>query len=247
MELSTEALDIMLWLAPGFLAFRVYKIDADWQSIQQIDVVYGSLIFSVLGYGALYPFRGLIASHGATWLILASLPSAIPIALIWRMVGHPVFHRFMQAIGTTNEDNRGDVWQRIFNEPQIYVTQIFAYMKNGEGIGCNDTSVYDTQARRKKGVYPYYTHKDKQICFVPNRRLVDGKWTDIEEVELDSRWGIRMVYVSPDELQRLEVRIAPIVAENRWKTLWTRFTLWAGSRRPEKLAAEAEELSRSEV
>lgn len=215
MEISKDGLNLLFWLAPGFLAFRFYKIDADWRSIHQVDVIYGSLIFSVLGYAALYPFRGYIAGFGESWLIITALFSAVPIAAFWKVIGHRSLHRVLHKVGYTNEDNCGDVWQKIFNEPKIYVTQINAYMKNGEAIACDNTLLYDTPELRSAGIYPYYSHRDRQICFIPNRRKKsDGDWIELQDVS--DIWGTRIVYINPDELQRLEVRVAPTGHDTRW-------------------------------
>ena len=48
MSISVEAVNVLGFLAPGYLAFRIYKIDSDWNSIRQIDTIYGSLIFRFL-------------------------------------------------------------------------------------------------------------------------------------------------------------------------------------------------------
>lgn len=121
-------------------------------------------------------------------------------------------HKVLQFIGITNEDNKGNVWQKIFNDPKLYVTQITAYMKNGDAIQCDDTAQFDTPELRKKGIFPYYTHRDGQISFIPNLRkgATSKSWTRISDVEAGSDWGVRMVYITPEEIQRLELRITPV-------------------------------------
>ena len=212
MSISAEAIKILGFLAPGYLAFRLYKIDSDWNTIRQIDTVYGSLIFSFFGYGGylLVEHCGGLQSKG--WFVPLVLVFSIAAGLIWRHFGHPAIHKLLYFIGITNEDNKGNVWQKIFNDPRIYVTQITAYLKNGEAIQCDDTAHFDTPERRQKGIFPYYTHRDGQISFIPNLRKEANSncWTEISDVEVDSDWGVRMVYITPEQLQRLELRITPV-------------------------------------
>ncbi len=96
-----------------------------------------------------------------------------------------------------------------------YVTQITAYLKNGEALQCDDTTTFDRPELRAKGIFPYYTHRDGQICFVLSRRKrsVDSEWEEVKDVEAPTDWGLRMVYLNPDELQRLELRITPVKAD----------------------------------
>tara|TARA_R110002074_G_scaffold130555_4_gene272240 strand:+ start:1506 stop:2138 length:633 start_codon:yes stop_codon:yes gene_type:complete len=210
MDFSNDAINAMIWLAPGYLAFRIYRIDADWNSISQLDVLYSSLIFSVLGYATLWPFRHYFGDQAGTRLVVFAFVTTMLIALAWRKWGHTKFHWMLNRLGLTNEDNTGDVWQRLFNNTDAYVTQINVYLKNGDVIACDDTRAFDTPELRKKGLYPYYTHKNGQLSFVPNRRCINGNWSDLSEVNAAGEWGLRMVYINPDELQRLEVRIAPL-------------------------------------
>ncbi len=212
MSLSVQAIWILAFLAPGFLAFRTYMIDADWRSIRQTDVVYGSLIFSALGYACYLLVSLKFDNLRLLSFIGISFASSIVIAIVWRRFGHPYFHAILKWLQITNEDNRGDVWQKIFNDPGIYVTQITAYLKNGEAVQCDDTASFDTPELRKKGIFPYYTHNDRQICFVLTRRKSSAQaaWKDIDDIQSSERWGIRLVYINPDELQRLEIRVTPV-------------------------------------
>lgn len=56
MDLSQETIRLLVFLAPGFLAFRIYLIDADWGSVPQLDIIYGSLVFSALSYACFLLF-----------------------------------------------------------------------------------------------------------------------------------------------------------------------------------------------
>lgn len=210
MDLSVDTIKILLFLAPGFLAFRLYMIDSVWREIRHLDVVYGSLVFSTLGYSCYLAFAFFTGLEGPLWLVAVALFSSVALAVIWRKYGHPIVHGLLSRMGITNEDNLGDVWQKIFNDPRIYVTQITAYLKNGEAIDCDETEAFDRQDLRGKGIFSYYAHRDRQLCFVPTarRRSADAEWEPVEDVEAEG-WGVRMVYINPDELQRLEVRVAP--------------------------------------
>lgn len=212
MDLSVDTLKILLFLAPGFLGFRLYMIDSDWREIRHLDIIYGSLIFSAIGYGGYLALAiGFNLDHLA-WLIVVSFVSAVLAALVWKRYGHRLLHLLLQRLHMTNEDNLGDVWQKIFNDPKIYVTQITAYLKNGEVIQCDQTTTFDRPELRAKGIFPYYAHRDRQICFVPTQRKRSpySEWEDVEDVESAPDWGLRMVYINPDEIQRLEIRIAPV-------------------------------------
>ncbi|MEQ9567939.1 MAG: hypothetical protein RLN85_19375, partial [Pseudomonadales bacterium] len=205
-------LAILVVLAPGFIGFRLYMIDADWRGIRQIDVLYGSLVFSSLAYGTYLAISSWLDLNGIGWLIAITFASAAVLGVLWKRIGHPALHRALNLIGLTNEDNRGGVWEKIFNDPRIYVTQITAYLKNGEALQCDETKAFDRDELRAKGIFPYYAHRDGQICFVPNmrQRTESAEWEDVEQVEESAEWGLRMVYLNPDELQRLELRITPV-------------------------------------
>ena len=212
MDISFATLEVLLFLAPGFLGFRLYMIDSDWSDIRHLDIIYGSLIFSTLGYSCYVAFVAVFGINHLGWFTGIAFSSAILAALLWRRYGHGILHRLLHWLGITNEDNRGDVWQKIFNDPRIYVTQITAYLKNGEAIECDETKAFDRPGLRAKGIFPYYAHRGGEICFVPNRRKPssDANWEDVKDVEAPADWGLRMVYLNPDEVQRLELRITPV-------------------------------------
>ncbi len=241
MELSTETLNVMLLLVPGFIAFRIYKIDANWSAISPIDVAYGSLIFSLAGYVALDALRGyvdmpkVLQPYGSSIYIAAALVIASMLGLGWRMWGHSKFHKALQLLKITNEDNQGDVWQNIFNQPRTQITQIYAYLKNGEAIGCDDTSLFARKELWDRRIFPYYTHNDRQMCFAANVRRINGIWTKIPYVDAGDEWGLRLVYFNPDEIQRVEVRIAPVPKQS---SRWRRLASWAAFRG--EVRAEAE-------
>jgi hypothetical protein len=210
-DISQETIRLLVFLAPGFLAFRVYMIDADWSGVRQLDIIYGSLVFSALSYACFLLIAWGTGFSGMLSFIGITFGAAIILSLLWKRFGHPKFHVLLKKLGMTNEDNQGDVWQKIFNDPRIYVTQITAYLKNGEVIMCDGTASFDRPELRAKGIFPYYSHRDGQLCFVPNqrKRSAEADWKPVEDVEADANWGLRMVYVAPSELQRLELRITP--------------------------------------
>jgi hypothetical protein len=211
MDLSQETIGLLVFLAPGFLAFRIYMIDGDWGGVRQLDIIYGSLVFSALSYACFLLFDRVTGYSSMLSFVAVTFGAAIALSLLWKRFGHPKFHALLKSLGMTNEDNQGDVWQKIFNDPRIYVTQITAYLKNGEAIMCDGTAEFDRPELRAKGVFPYYSHREGQLCFVPNqrKRSSEAEWEPIEDVEADANWGLRMVYVAPSELQRLEVRVTP--------------------------------------
>ena len=212
MDLSQETIRLLVFLAPGFIAFRIYMIDAEWSDIRQLDIIYGSLVFSALSYAFFVLFAWGSGYDDMFSFISSTFGVAIIFAILWKKFGHPMFHSLMERMAVTNEDNQGDVWQKIFNDPRIYVTQITAYLKNGEVIMCDDTRMFDRPELRAKGVFPYYSHKDGQLCFVPNsrKRSTEADWEPVEDAEAGADWGLRLVYIVPSELQRLELRITPV-------------------------------------
>ena len=215
MDVSVDTLIILLLLAPGFLGYRLYKIDSEWRQVRHLDIVYGSLIFSAIGYSVHLIFATIFDLTNPVWLITIAFVSAAITALLWKRYGHGALHRLLNRLGMTNEDNLGDVWQKIFNDPKIYVTQISAYLKSGEAVQCDDTKYYDRPELRAKGIYSYYTHGDREICFVFNRRkrAPDSEWEEVKDVEGDTDWGLRVVYLNADELQRLELRVTPVKSD----------------------------------
>ncbi len=202
----------MLFLAPGFLGFRLYMIDVNWREVRYLDIIYGSLVFSAIGYGTYLIVDSIGEPSGLLLFVVVTFLSSIVSALVWKRYGHGLLHKLLNKLGITNEDNLGDGWQRIFNNPRIYVTQITAYLKNGEAIQCDDTAAFDRPDLRAKGIFSYYTHREGQICFIPNRRKrsPESDWVAMKDVDATAGWGLRMVYLNPDEIQRLELRITAI-------------------------------------
>src|SRR5690606_36483062 len=135
----------------------IYMIDADWGSVRQLDIIYGSLVFSALSYACFLLFDSVTGHSSMLSFVAVTFGAAIALSLLWKRFGHPKFHALLKRLGMTNEDNQGDVWQKIFNDPRIYVTQITAYLKNGEAIMCDDTAEFDRPELRAKGVFPYYS------------------------------------------------------------------------------------------
>ena len=213
MEPAQETVRLFISLAPGYLAYCVYKLDADWRDLRQMDVIYGSLIFSVLSYGCAEGIEYALGRQDSWLFALLTFGTAFLIAFAYRSLIEPWTYSILRRLGATNQDSRGNVWQKLFNDPQIYVTQIHAYLKSGEAIGCDDTSYFDRPDLRKRGIFPYYSHLDGQLCFVPTRRKhSDGEWEDVIDVEAGAEWGLRMIYVNPRELERLELRLTAIDA-----------------------------------
>lgn len=209
MDFSGSSIEILLALAPGFLAFRIAMIDAEWSQLRTLDVFYGSLSFSVFSYAAWEIIVIYTGWTGTLSFLVTILFVSLAAGVAWKRWGWVWVYALLRKWKITNQDHRGNVWQKIFNDPNVYVTQINAYLKDGSAIGCDDIRAFDRAEWRKQGIFPYYPHKEGQIAFIPNRRLNQAtmKWENLEDIEAEG-WGVRTVYINPSELERLELRLA---------------------------------------
>jgi len=209
MEFSTDAIQVLVYLAPGYLAYRIYKIDSPWSAIPTISIAYGSLAFSAVGY-MLGAFTSKFLSEHAIVVSsnLLSFFFAIGAGLLWRVFGHPWFHWLLRKAHISNEDNRGDVWQKVFNDPRLFLSQIRVYLKTGEAFACDDTHSLGTPERERIGIYPYYAHDDRQIGFIPThtKKPGDTEWRDAKDIDAPG-WGVRFVIFNPEEIQYMDVRM----------------------------------------
>lgn len=214
LNLDNEAIQILIFLAPGYISFRIYTLDQAWASIHIVNIFYGSLVFSLSNYviSAL-----IIVSLGTEinqiqnpTLILWALVVSVGVGLFWKRIGHSIFHSILQAMGITNEDNEGDSWSRIFNNPKCQLTQIIVKLQDGTEYMCDDTEKFKKHDYEHAGIYTYYSDSHQSLIFVPtHKRFAScGKWHEAEGAENED-YGLRIMYVKRENVVRLDVRLLP--------------------------------------
>lgn len=207
MNFSNETIQVLLFLAPGYLAYRLYKIDSVWAQVPLISIAYGSLAFSAIAYVSM----GYVTTDETSQAtkVIWTFSFALVAGIIWRRFGHRLFHETLRRLKITNEDNSGDVWQKMFNDPRIFIRQVRVYLKNDDAFACDDTRSLVTRERARIGIHPYYTNQDRQIGFIPTHRKLAGAtdWEALADID-SAEWGIRYIYFNSSEIARVEVRLA---------------------------------------
>lgn len=205
-KLNPELVGILLFLAPGYLGFRLYQIDRGWSDLNAIDVIYGSLIFSTVAYAT---YLGMVAVGWGDYparRVISLILFAVIYAFLWRRFGHDLFHQGLHALGVTNEDNKSTTWTQIFNNPKIYLTQITVEMKGGSQIWCENTLQFRRDEFRRVGIHPYYSDADGNLYLISthSRSAQSGEWEPAPDVVSD--WGVNLVFVPASEIARIDVR-----------------------------------------
>lgn len=207
-KLNPELLGILLFLAPGYLGFRLYQIDTAWSSLNAIDVIYGSLIFSTVAYATYLFLVALGWTDQPERRIGSLILFAIVYGFLWRRFGHDLFHKGLRALGVTNEDNRDTAWTRLFNNPKVYLSQIIVHLKGGGQVWCEDTKVYDLANFNRIGIHPYYADPAGNLYLIctHHRPTTTDDWIEVEEVHCPSPWGIKLSLIPASEIARVEAR-----------------------------------------
>lgn len=208
LKLNAEVLGILLFLAPGYLGFRLYQIDRPWSTLNAIDVIYGSLIFSTVAYGT---YLGLVAFGWADEpgrRVASPILFAVVYGLLWRRFGHELFHKGLHAFGITNEDNKSTTWTQIFNNPKIYLSQVTVETKSGSQIWCDNTLQFERDEFRRVGIHPYYSDADGNLYVISTHRRAsqDKEWEPVPDLIVPAPWGINLVFIPASEIARIDVR-----------------------------------------
>lgn len=213
--LTNDTLPLLLSLIPGFLAYRIYTIDKQWSSINQINI-----LFSVLSFGIPIKILSDVISSG--WLVhslvddvaglspFVSIFLAVLTGIAWKKYGHGLFHRLLAASMVTKEDNEGNAWRQIFNNPRTYVSQIVVCLKSGEWMMCEDTNRFNKYS--KAHIYPYYADANGGIYFIATHRKTDFSrpWQPLINVDSGDEWGVRVTYLKESDIARIDFRLRPI-------------------------------------
>ncbi|SRR6266851_6563558 len=208
LKINTELLSILLFLAPGYLGFRLYQIDQPWRKLNTIDVIYGSLIFSTLAYGTYLLLLSIGWADSPARRVGSLLLFSFLYALIWRRFGHAPFHKALHWLGITNEDNSSTAWSQIFNNPKIYLSQIIIHLKDGSQVQCDHTHFYHLDDLKRVGVHPYYSDAAGNLYLVCTHRRAtpDAEWEEIPDIHCPAPWGIKLSFVPTGEIVRIEAR-----------------------------------------
>lgn len=206
--ISDETLPILVALLPGYVAFRLYMIDRDWTKINQVNVLFGVLSFSVISYGFSTLLLKAVAASQPIIIIGCNLLVGVALGFAWARWGHKAVHRALQMAGLTNEDNLGDAWSYLMNR-ELSLTQIIVTLKNGELLKCEDLSQMVTKEEYDSGIFSYYSDIGGNLVFIPTHRKnkeSDG-WCELPLPYAGERWGHRMTFVKREEIARLDVRV----------------------------------------
>lgn len=207
-KLNPELLGILMFLAPGYLGFRLYQIDQPWGTLNAIDVIYGSLLFSTVAYGSY-----LLLVH-AGW---ADIPSrriaclvvfSLLFGFIWRRFGHRYFHKLAHWLKVTNEDNSFTAWSLIFNNPNVYLSQILVELKDGQQLWCNNTLPFINDKLRASGVHPYYSDAVGNLYIISTHRRLKAtdEWEELPDVSWPAPWGVNVSFIPASQIARIDVR-----------------------------------------
>lgn len=207
-KIDTQVLTILLFLAPGYLGFRLYLIDQPWSELNPIDIIYGSLIFSTLAFGTYGIFLYLGWRYNQFHLVETLILFSIIYAFIWRRFGHELFHKLLHRLRVTNEDNFSTSWSKIFNNPRVYLSQITVYLKDGSQVRCDDTSHFRIDDFVRIGIYPYYTDATGNIYLICThyRSPSATRWQVVPEIHINPPWGIKLSFIRSSEITRIEAR-----------------------------------------
>lgn len=211
-SINNEALAILLFLVPGFLAFRIFTIDKPWKNIHILNIFYASLGFSILTYAITYYVFlfvvGAINDTNILALVLVSSVLGILTGVMWRRYFHPKIHSWFRKLRVSNEDNEGDSWSRIFNNTSCIVTQIIVRLKDGTSYMSDDTEKFAKNKYEDVGIYPYYSDMDQCLIFIPTHYFEDSTWKEYTAIE-DEVYGVRLIYIRPEDVYDLQVRVRP--------------------------------------
>ena len=207
-KLTPDLLKTLLFLAPGYLGFRLYRIDQSWNDLNPIHIIYGSLIFSALGYATYYGLIALGVPDNPFWFVIAIGFFAVLYAFFWRVVGHKALHRLLQKMGVTNEDNSGTPWSLIFNNPKVFLSQITVHLKDGSAVKSEDTKEYNFRELTRLGIHPYYadTAGDLYLVCTHYRPPETTEWEEVPEIHCTPPWGIKLSFIPHGEITRIEAR-----------------------------------------
>lgn len=219
LQISSDAFKILLFLFPGYIAFRLYFIDKPWSSMGAIHVFYGSLSFSIISY-FLFSLFILMTNHCFPGIniedpilnSMLSIPFAALSGILWRLYGHNSLHKFLSEIKLTNEDNNSTPWMQLFNNVDIRLSQITVYLKNGKAFRCDETAYFDTKEWRKVGIYSHYTHSNGDLYFIATHQKENQSqfWKKIPDLHIDSPWGVKIQWIPRSEICHVEVRAIEI-------------------------------------
>lgn len=213
-SLNNEALVILIFLAPGYISFRLYSVDRAWTTSQIINIFYGTLLFSTVNYIIIYYLILLITQKryeiSDNIIVLGALFVGVITGPVWKRFGHPFLHKILMKFRITNEDNQGDAWNQLFNNPNIYITQLIIKTSFGVEYMCQSSLKFDSDEKRKHGIFPYYADSSGAINIIPTHYRLDDEsiWKEVENIEVDG-WGTRTLHLKQNEISKIDVRVQP--------------------------------------
>lgn len=211
-RLTNESFAIFLFLAPGYLGFRVYLIDKPWNALNAVHIFYGSLVFSTLAYTTIYslPVR---AAWRLSWtgLSVSTTVLAVFYGIVWRLIGHPLLHAGLKSLGITTEDNAFTPWTAIFNNTRIHLTQMIVHLKDGRSVQLDDAGAYHIPHLMRARIFPYYSSADGDLSMVvtQTRESNTTDWIEVPSVFIEHPWGLKLSFIPHTEITQVEVRVIP--------------------------------------
>lgn len=213
--LTKETLPLLISLIPGFIAFRIFTIDKSWSNLNQINIVFGILSFSAIITTIVYSitqtmaYEVIFGSESQIFNLTVGCFLAVGISIFWRKFGIEFVHKSLRFIRITNEDHIGNTWQRIFNNPNITVTQIIAYPKNGDILMCEDTTKFMSKHYSEKNIPAYCSDSEGNLFFIATHSRKDRTrpWKELSSIDAGDKWGVRVTYLKKDDISRIDLRI----------------------------------------
>lgn len=210
-KLNSDVIAAMLFLAPGYAAFRLYFIDRPWNALNPIHIIYGSLIFSTAAFFSYSCIISFGVPDSSSLFVLSTVGFSLVYAIVWRRWGHDTLHNICGTLLKTNEDNSATPWTLIFNNRSLFVTQIVVHLKDGTSLQCDDTAHFYKDNLINLDVFPYYASTEGDIYLIAthHRRSRELEWQPVPEVHILPPWGIKMSFVPAREISRVEARVTP--------------------------------------
>lgn len=129
-----------------------------------------------------------------------ALVSCVLFGLLWRVWLSDVWIRFAHRSQISGDDGKGNIWDTLIQDTQLYPSQITIYLKGGDRLRCDNTFALNDTAINA----PVLFDSDGNLAFFATEEWVGGEWQPIDEVQ--HAWGDRLTYIPVAEITRAVIR-----------------------------------------
>lgn len=188
---------IQIMLGCGYLGYLIAR-QGFRRNEQVADQVLGVIAFGLPALPAW--FSVLDVTQSVMLAALGALVFCVLFALLWRVWLGDAWFAFTHDRQISNDDGRGNIWDTLIQDTQLYPTQITIYLKGGERLRCADTfEIKDTAINA-----PVLFDGAGNVAFFATEEWLEGQWKPIEEVQ--HAWGDRLTYIPAAEIVRADIR-----------------------------------------